>query len=203
MVNSEITVYSPKSSPLGKSLNDWCILWWNWLLKIEKSNSPALDMSGENAYMNQNNPDVFFLCQTFEKSRIFPQRRIKIPHNKKIFLPILNWISYRDQENQTEEELRLEADGKMNNIGMLTFLINEKPLTANLKDFRIQTSIFYIDLPKDNLLGAKPGLTTVVSDGYWLFLESNLKEINIRSFGSCSSGVTEIGTHYQIVFANQ
>jgi hypothetical protein len=203
MAYADIMIYPPNSSPLGKTFNEWCILWWKWLLGIQKPNNPAHDMTGDNAYINQINADVFFLCQTFERTRIYPLRKVKIPNNKKIFLPILNWISYRDQENQSEGNLRLEAADRMDRIGMLKFSINEKPIEENLVDFRIRTSIFEVDLPKDNILGAKSGLTTVVSDGYWLFLESNLKEISISSLGSCSSGVTEIGTNYHIIFTNE
>ncbi len=203
MAYADITIYPPKSSPLGKTFNEWSILWWRWLLGIEKPNNPALDMTGDNAHLNQSNPDVFFLCQMFEISRIYPLRRVKIPKNKKLFLPILNWISYRDHENQSEENLISEAANKMNEIGMLMFSINENPIVGNLIDFRIRTPIFQVELPKDNLLDAKPGLTTVVSDGYWLFLESKSEEINISSLGACSSGVTKIGTNYQILFTNE
>ncbi|VFJ12946.1 hypothetical protein [Candidatus Nitrosocosmicus franklandus] len=202
MYNAEVLIYPSNSFPMGKSFNDWCILWWKWLLTIEKSNNPAYDMTGKKAYINQSDPDVFFLCQTFEKSRIFPHRRIEILHKKKIFLPILNWISFRDEENQSEETLKSEAADKMNKIGMLEFYVNGKPVRDRLPEFRVRTPLFEVNLPNDNILGVKQGLTTVVSDGYWLFLESNLNKINISSLGSCSSGITEIGVNYQIIFTD-
>lgn len=203
MDNADIWIYPSNSSPIGKNFSDWCILWWKWLLTIKTSNNPAYDMTGEKADINQSDPNVFFLCQTFEKSRIFPQRRVEIPHKKRLFLPILNWISFRDEDNQTEETLISEATDKMNQIGMLEFYVNGKPIMDNLSEFRVRTPIFEVNLPKDNILGAKPGLTTVISDGYWLFLESTLRELRIGSLGSCSSGATEIGTNYQIIFTDE
>jgi hypothetical protein len=202
MNNADVWIYPSNSSPMGRTYSDWCMLWWKWLLTIERSKNPAYDMTGRNAYINQDDPNVFFLCQTFELSRLFPLRRVKIPHKKKLFLPILNWISYRNEENQSEETLKSEAAERMDEIGWLEFYVNEESIIDNLSQFRVSTSMFEVILPKDNLLGVNPGLTTVVSDGYWLFLESTLKELRIRSFGSCSSGVTEIGANYEIIFTD-
>ena len=113
-------------------------------------------------------------------------------------MPILNWISFRDEKAQTDEELKIMAKETMDKIGKLELFINNRPLDVDLFAHRDTPYAFYVTLPVDNILGATPGPTRLVTDGYWIFLKPLKNEFKMTSSGSCSSGITEIGVNYSI-----
>ena len=69
MKSLPISIFPIKSKPYGISYGDWSIRWWQWLLSITKSISPALDNAGKKATLNQYEPNVFFLCQTIDSAK--------------------------------------------------------------------------------------------------------------------------------------
>jgi hypothetical protein len=195
---SDVIIFNIDSSPLGMSYDQWCIKWWTWLLSIPKPINPVSDAEGNFASTNQGNNMVFFLCQTIESCKPLPTREIKIPFGAKIFLPIINWVCFKDNDEQTNEYLKNLAKEKMDRIGKLELYINDKPVSEDLANYRVQPPIFEIDLPENNILGIKPGLTSLVTDGYWILFEPLIQDIGLSSFGSCSLGITEIGVNYNI-----
>jgi hypothetical protein len=198
MVSSDVLVFNIDSYPLGMKYDQWCIKWWIWLLSIPKSTNPVMDLMGNFAHTNQENKDVFFLCQTIESRKPLPTREIRIPFGGKIFLPIINWICFKDNEEHTHGYLKKLAKEKIDSVGNLELYINDKILDEDLSKYRVQPPIFEMKLPEDNILGIKPGLTSLVTDGYWIFFEPLIHDIKLSSFGSCSLGITEIGVNYQI-----
>ncbi|CAN5841307.1 hypothetical protein BH23THE1_BH23THE1_12770 [soil metagenome] len=180
----------------------WSVLWWKWLLSIPALENPLYDDLGINTNTNQYNSEVFFLCQTLESSGSTPKRHILVPKGKKLFLPVINWISFKDDDNQSDEELKEIAREKMDKVGQLNIFINNEPLNEDLTNYRIQSPIFKTFIECDNVLNARSGWTTLVSDGYWVCLDPLTDDLQISSFGSCSLGITEIGVNYQINLVN-
>ncbi|MFL6440562.1 MAG: hypothetical protein ACJ702_01240 [Nitrososphaeraceae archaeon] len=41
----------------------------------------------------------------------------------------------------------------------------------NLENYRIQSPLFDVTFPENNIFSVKPGSTKAVSDGYWVFSE--------------------------------
>ena len=83
---------------------------------------------------------------------------------------------------------------------ILELCIDEFILTANfLTGFRIQSPFIDIMLPENNILDISPGITRVISEGYWIFLKPLQRNTSISTFGSCSSGATRIGVDYTII----
>jgi hypothetical protein len=172
--------------------------WWKWLLSIPKSFSPAFDYRGSFAYLKQNDPSLFFLCQTIETTDSIPQREVIIPYGKKIFMPLINWLSVRDDE-QSDEELIALANERMDNIGRIELHINGKQLIDNFPKYRVRSPFFEVILCSENILDVKPGKTRLLSDGYWIMLESAMsKEVTLTTLGACSLGKTQIGVGYHI-----
>lgn len=194
------TIYPINSKPHGYSYGEWCSRWWQWLLSIPRQSNPAFDTSGKNASVNQKYPDVFFLCQTYEGVKSIPNRSIWIPKNSSIFMPIINWISILYHDGLTEKELLDKAKQRMNVIGEMMVSIDGITLKNELQNFRVLSPFFEIELPEDNILGLPPGKRVAVSDGYWIFLRQLQGKLHLNSFGSCSSGATKIGAHYEITF---
>lgn len=45
------------------------------------------------------------------------------------------------------------------------------PTLQNLEKFRIQSPLFNVTFPENNVFGGKPGFTPMLSDGWWILLE--------------------------------
>jgi hypothetical protein len=72
----------------------------------------------------------------------------------------------------------------------------------DLQRYRVQSPIFDVVLPENNLFDGTPGPTRGASDGYWLFLEPLSKGKHmIHSFGSCLAGKISIGVNYDITIS--
>ncbi len=198
METSSILVSPSDSKPYGLSYVEWSIKWWQWLLSIPKSNNPALDSTGVNANVNQSDPNVFFLCQTYEGVKSIPNRSIHVPAGRSVFMPVINWISILHIDGETDQELVSTAKQRMDVVANLEIIINGTTINKGLEKYRAQSPFFYVVLPEDNIIEYFPGSRRCVSDGYWVFLKSLEKQTRLSSFGSCSSGVTKIGVNYEI-----
>lgn len=193
-----INILPIDSKPFGLSYGDWIIKWWQWISSIPKGNSPAFDWTGDNVNVNQNDPNVIFLCQTYEGVESTPSRRNVITRGKSIFMPVINWISLMHYDGNTDEELLKIARNKMDVIGPLEITINEIAINRGLEKFRFLSPFFEVNLPKNNIFGISPGKIRCISDGYWIFLSPIYENLKLSSFSSCSSGVTKIKVNYEL-----
>jgi hypothetical protein len=193
-----LEIYEVGDKPLGLSYSEWSERWWQWLLSFPKSTNPAFNNSKEWMTTNTTTENVSFLCQTIEAFRPIPRRRIQIPDGGYIFMPILNWISINDEDDQTDEELIKLAKEKMDKVGKLDLRLNGNTLDLRLEEYRVRSRIFEMIMEAGNVLDARSGSHRLVSDGYWIFLRPQISDLILSSFGSCSSGITEIGVDYRI-----
>jgi hypothetical protein len=169
------------------------------LLSIPKSTNPAFDHTGASANIEQNYPEVFFLCQTYEEGTPpIPTRTVAVPAGRLIFMPIINWISLLHHDGETEQELIEVAAKQMDVVADLQVTVNGIRLKNRLEEYRVQSQCFDVMLPEDNILSSAPGPTRAVSDGYWLFFKLREGDISLSSFGSCSSGINKIGVRYNL-----
>jgi hypothetical protein len=182
----------------GLTYEEWSIKWWSWILGVPKSLNPTNDTTGEFAFLKQNNSNVVFLCQTFEAGANMPIRSIMIPRGTSIFMPLINWISVYPVDGISDEELIDRAKKKIDSVGHLMVSINGNEITKELREYRIQTKPFDVPLSNDNILALDAGLRRVVSDGYWIFTKPLNSSLSMRTFGSCTSGLTKIGVTYKI-----
>ncbi|MGH9977284.1 MAG: hypothetical protein ACRD8Z_15830, partial [Nitrososphaeraceae archaeon] len=159
-------IFSVNSKPFGYTYEFWSVRWWQWLLSIPKSISPAFDPTGVHANINQNDPNVFFLCQTYEEGTpSIPNRTITIPAGRSIFIPIINWISILHIDGETDQELIEIAKNRMDVVGNLKFAVNGLTVDMGLDRYRVQSGLFEVALSKDNILLLPPGTVRAVSDG--------------------------------------
>lgn len=199
MLELKDLIFGINENPFGLSYSDWTVEWWNWIIQIPKDINPLFDMNGKNAHLNQIDSNVLFLCQTLESSEKIPVRNIKIPKETSVFMPIINWISILHEDGENDQELISTARERMNVVKDLQININEIMLTTDrLKEFRVQSPIVNMFLPKKNIFGHPTCQTRVVSDGFWIFLKPISDSVRIKSLGSCSSGITKIGVDYNI-----
>lgn len=192
------SIFPIDSDPFGVSYGEWAIRWWQWLLSIPKSLNPSLDTSGKNAHNNQKYPNVLFLCQTYEDTEFNPIRWINICKNTAIFIPVINWISLLHHDGESDRDLLDKATSRMDVVGNMEISINGFSMKNQLHNYRVLTPFFIVELPEDNIVDLAPGARRAIADGYWVFLKPLPKGVSLKTFGSCSSGATKIGVHYEI-----
>jgi hypothetical protein len=192
------SILSVSSKPFGKSFPEWTAEWWKWLVSIPKDQSPLFDISGRNAAINQSSSSVFFLCQTYESQEVVPTRSVEVPASCLLFLPIINWISILHLDGETDEELMEVARERMNAARNLEIVIDGIRYSKGLEHHRALSPFFEAILPENNLFGLPSGRRRAISDGYWVFIRPGLKQFEISSEGSCSSGRTRIRVGYSV-----
>jgi len=65
-------------------------------------------------------------------------------------MPLINWISIFGVDGNSDDELINIAREKMNVIDKLELHINESYLSSSLRNNRVLSSFFDINLPKEN-----------------------------------------------------
>lgn len=155
------------SKPYGISFADWTAKWWQWIFSVPERDNPLTDSSGINCAQKQIGP-VWFLAGT---TGVKAERVCTIPSGSAILAPIMNAeCSYAEfpsvktlpglidcvrEDNDNTINLRATLDGKQ---------------LKNLENYRVMSPLFNITIPQDNVLGAPPGKTQMITDGFWIFI---------------------------------
>jgi hypothetical protein len=185
-----LELFASDSRPFGLTYADWTARWWQWVLSIAKIENPLIDETGKNCANGQSGP-VWFLAGALEGSA---ERSCTIPADKAILFPVINVeASVAEGDGSTEEELSACVKFEMDQITDMRAIISGTNLDE-LKQYRIQSPLFNVTLPADNVLGLPAQSTKMMSEGYWLFLKPPKPGIyNLYSFGSCLAGRIKIG----------
>ncbi|HYZ58833.1 MAG TPA: hypothetical protein VE544_04175 [Nitrososphaeraceae archaeon] len=196
---SIIDIFEPDSSPYNVGYSKWTVRWWNWCLLQSKSTNPVNDRkrTDRNASNNQIYPSVWFLAGTTDGNA---ERECIVPKVRAILCPIINFeISTAEKPDlDTDEALLSRAKDEIDKIENLNVIIDGTRL-SNLKKFRVQSGVFGVNLPQDNIWEVKPGKTRAAADGYWIFLKPLPKGMHTLQFnGSCLAGTINIGTNYYL-----
>jgi len=164
-------LYERNVHPFGKSWEKWAALWCNWLLSIPKRKNPSLDETGKYCSINQNDENVWFLTGTF--GNIVPvKRKCTIPAGRAIFFPILVKEDSLEEDSDLKTELELvnRSKGATNRVVDMEATIDGEKV-GHLEKYRVQSEVFDLTFPKDNVYDVRAALTRSVCDGYWLFIK--------------------------------
>ena len=161
-------VYSIDEKPFGIPYGVWTAKWWQWAYSIPVSINPAYDNTGVYCSISQISPTWFF-PGTYGHD---VTRRCNIPKGTAILFPILNSeCSYAEFPHlKNESQLRICAKDEQDKVSSLYASIDGHKL-ENLPEYRVQSPLFNITLPKDNILNLYPQNTQGVSDGNWVFVK--------------------------------
>ena len=164
-------MYSREEKPFGKTWEEWTAKWWQWLLSIPRDHNPGLDQTGENFNLNQLDPNVLFLAGALAGSAPV-ERTITINTGKAVLFPVINFVtSYAEEPSlKSEEALLSNAKSNIDDISKKEASINGVNFT-DLEKYRVQSKVFDVTFPEDNVYGLGPGPTMGASDGYWIFLK--------------------------------
>ena len=161
-------VFPPDSKPYGLTYGEWSTKWWKWYVSIPQDSNPANDDTGKNCAIDQKDPNVWFLAGTDGGSA---ERACTIPARKAILFPIINSeCSYAtDPIAKTESEMR--ACAMSGDEGASVQATVDGKQLQNLDKYRLQSRLFNVTLPENNVFGAKAGFTPMLSEGWWILLE--------------------------------
>jgi hypothetical protein len=161
-------VYPINSKPFGLTYGEWSAKWWQWGLSIPTNDSPIVDETGAKCAVGQNNSDVWFLSGHGGGE---VTRACSIPAGKAIFFPVINVeCDYLSPGLKTESDLRKCAKDDQDKVTNLHAIVDGVAI-PDLKKYRVQSPLFNMTVPEDNIMGISPGTTQAVSDGFWIFLK--------------------------------
>lgn len=190
-----LELFAPESRPFGITYGEWTANWWQWILSITKNENPLIDQNGKKCANNQSG-SVWFLAGTLQGQA---ERFSTIPADKAILFPVINFeASVAEGDGSTEKELSSRVKFEMDQITEMRAMINGRNLDK-LNQSRIQSPLFNVTLPADNVLGLPAQTTKMMSEGYWLFLKPlEPGKYDLCSFGSCMAGRIKIGISYHL-----
>jgi len=191
-------IFSTDSKPFGFTLGEWTAKWWQWIITIPKVNNPGNDLIGEHCGINQEGP-VWFLAGTFENIQK-AERNCIIPKEKAILIPVINteksYIEF--PELKDESALRTRAKEAIDRVTKKICIINGEEI-QDLHNFRIQSPLFDLTYPQDNIYDLKPNKTQAVSDGFWVLFKpsEDQKKYKVEFGGEsrCQKDQTEFETY--------
>jgi hypothetical protein len=152
--------------------------WWQWALSIPADVNPQTDATGEDCMVGQRG-EVWFLAGTFGGSAT---RTCVVPEGKTLFFPVINSVNIdapnvcgQGPDRIPVKDLRAFSAAFIDGAADLAVEIDGQPI-GNLH--RIQSQVFEIALPEDNVLNAfcpPPGVpagiySPAVDDGYYVRL---------------------------------
>lgn len=160
-----VEIFPIDSRPYNSTYGDWSAKWWTWALSIPEENNPVTDPTGENCAINQEGP-VWFLAGTTGGS---VNRECDVPAGKAILLSPLNiecsFAEFPDMK--TEQQLRDCAQWPGASVEVT---IDGKRLDG-IEQFEVQSPLFDVTLPDNNIFGAPAGPTKAVSGGWWVLIK--------------------------------
>jgi hypothetical protein len=203
-----IEVFTPDLKLYGRTYGEWTAKWWQWLLSKPKDKNPAIDDTGKNAGIGQNDPNVWFLAGTFVNMSV-PHRECTIPSGKAILFPVINYQANFIEDPKFTDELELKKyvssdiddiekkEAFVDGIRVPVYRVGSDP---SLFPVKIANDIPHgVDGADDGRLIGGGGTTKAVSDGYWVFLKPlPTGEHYVHFAGSCSGGVRRTEAYYHL-----
>ena len=158
--------FPPDSKPYNVTYPEWSVRWWKWVLTIPEENNPIADQTGKDCGINQQGP-AWFLTGTLGGSVI---RHCTIPSGKAILMSPLNAECSFAEFPAMKTDSELSGCAKYSNDAQIVVSIDGTKL-QNLDAYHVQSQIFNVTLPQNNIYGAPGGPTQAVSDGWWIMLK--------------------------------
>src|SRR5712691_2352816 len=134
--------------------------WWQWALSIPTPQNPLLDTTGEDCMIGQRGP-VWFLAGFLGNGGAVT-RSCSVAENQTLLFTVINqvWFSstgFCDNGNKKlkVKELRAITKGIIDQAHDLSVTVDGKPIEKDRLQ-RVQSQVFALALPADNLCGALP-----------------------------------------------
>jgi hypothetical protein len=160
-------VYAADSEPFGMSYENWTAKWWQWVHNVPPDQNVNFDSTGEFCNVGQEGP-VWFLGPSFGGKY---ERNCTIPVGKAILFPVnTGECDYGSSPDAKTPEDLYDCASEGNKGGIMRASLDGVPLN-NLEAYRVESPLFNITIPADNVFGSPAGTSGAVADGFWVFLE--------------------------------
>lgn len=169
--------FMPGEVPFGQTYTEWCKAWVKKVYTLPCEGHPLLHDEADNSIHDAEGPVTFLFGSLGGKVK----RTIRIPEEKGIFFPVLNYMAtypcpysgFKPAPGQSLNDFLQHAASDIVNQGTnMTVTLDGMRLT-DLHPYHMTTDIFYIQaLPEliclDNCVTGE--LQPVLADGYWVML---------------------------------
>jgi hypothetical protein len=160
-------VYSPESKPFGVEYEDWTAAWWQWNMGIPTALHPRDNYTSEKCSIHQEGL-VWFLPDALSGTE---ERTCSVPFGKGILVPALTGNCDADSPSAPQSESGLfNCASEGAKFSVVSASLDGVPI-KNLEGYRVNTGLFNMTVPKDNIFKNLPGTFKAVSDGFYVFLE--------------------------------
>jgi hypothetical protein len=155
----------------------------------------AADPTGKYCAQNQNGP-VWFLAGTAGGSA---ERTCNIPAGKAILFPVVNSECSYVENPSAKSESDLVACAKQDNNRAINLQVSmDGQKLQQLDKYRVTSPLVDATFPNNNFLGATPGHTQMVVDGFYVFLQPLSKGKHDLHFSSFTPPSSPGGQNYVV-----
>jgi hypothetical protein len=172
----------------GKNYAEWSVEWWKWALSQQVATHPLFDLTGVNAAQGQTGT-VWFLGSTFGDPPVV-SRSITVPAGTSLFFPLINF----EEDSAFAPDMSVaEMQSEISDFAGLVTALNlvvDGVAMPDLYMLRAKSpAAFSVQVPASDSVhssfGVDAGTTvsTVVSDGYWAFIDALPPGIHTIQFG--------------------
>jgi hypothetical protein len=163
--------YPKTSSPFGVPYIQWVIKWWQWDVSIPIQDHPNTNYTTDKCSRGQiTNSPVWFLALPFGEEQL-ADRTCNIPKDKAIISGLLSGECDKSDPALTSEEQMRKCASEGNDFGAIEVSLDGVDLKYDMNADRVQSDLFNLTLPKDNMFQEPIGTFKSVIDGYYLFLK--------------------------------
>jgi hypothetical protein len=204
---SETYIYLVDSEPFGIPYFKWTESWWDWLVSIPSSSNPALDIDGKECQkgMHYEYP-VFFLTGSLNGTS---SRDCTIPSDVSIFFPATTSYCYNSAvDNRSENQLRACASLQKSNMNTKVTIDGSdlNTFAYDITNARVQSNLFGIEVPDDNILGISAQNISGIAAGDWVFLKPSVFSPGIHKIsfaGNLNETLSDVSYSLNITGSNK
>jgi hypothetical protein len=167
---------TPNAKHAGKTYSEWSVEWWKWALGQPVNTNPLFDLNGQFAANGQTG-NVWFLGATFGDPNVVA-RTINLPEGTSVFFPLMNFEEDSAfAPDMSDSEMQTEISNFAGQVISLSLVVDGVSM-PDLHLLRAKSPApFSVDVPASDSVYAHFGVdagasvATVVSDGYWAFID--------------------------------
>lgn len=171
---------SVNSSPFGTPFKDWVVKWSTWELSFPKQEnwnfrgSPGYIYKDCSYKQNSSSP-VFFLPYVGAELGQVASMSCDVPRNKALLINIAGATSdYSDPTVKTKTPnglIKLETQSNVYPVAFGITLDGHPIAFTNDQKYLVQTDLYNLTLPANNIWGEPAGGDTASTQGWWLMLK--------------------------------
>ena len=147
--------------------------WWQWAFSIPTALNPIADQTGGSCMIGQSG-SLWFLAGNFGGTTV---RACSVPVGTSLFFPVINQVGFNSPGCEQGPD-NIPVRGLRKAVGDFIDSVRLRDLNVTLDNrpiypfSRVQSDVFALAMPADNIGGCKAGIySPAVDDGYYVKLD--------------------------------